>query len=145
MLEEVIAMQANSSLSLNKYIVKNIHFSINESFQFNQHVTIEINPEFTRQIRKIDENNALVNLVFKIKNENLDLPFSLEVDIEGLFHLENWEHPDSVSLMVTNSIAILFPYLRSLVSTVTANANISPYLIPVMNINALFDQNKEEK
>jgi len=133
-------MQANSSLSLKKYIVKNIQFSINENFEFNQDATIELHPEFTRNIRKVDENNALVNLIFRIKNEDLSLPFSIEADIEGWFHLENWEQPELVSLMVTNSIAILFPYLRSLVSVITANANISPYVIPVMNINALFDQ-----
>ena len=135
-------MQVNSSLSLSKYIVKNIKFSINEEFQFDRDVTIELHPEFTRNIRKIDNNNALVNLIFCIKDENSNLPFSIEVDIEGLFHLENWEHPELVSLMVTNSVAILFPYLRSLVSVITANANISPYVIPVMNINALFDRNE---
>ena len=64
-------MQANSSLSLKKYIVKNIQFSINESFEFNQDSTIELHPEFTRNIRKVDDNNALVNLIFRIKNEDL--------------------------------------------------------------------------
>lgn len=136
-------MQANSSLSLNKYIVKNMHFSINDDFEFNQDKTIELTPEFTRQIKKIDNNNALVNLIFRIENENLDLPFSIEVDIEGLFHMDNWEAPSSVPLMTTNSISILFPYLRSIVTMLTANANISPYILPVMNINALFDQEKE--
>ena len=87
-------MQANSSLSLKKYIVKNIQFSINESFEFNKDSTIELHPEFTRNIRKIDDNNALVNLIFRIKNEDLSLPFSIEADIEGWFHLENWEQPE---------------------------------------------------
>ena len=132
-------MQANSPLSLNKYIVKDIHFSINEKFTFNQDVAREIHPEFTRHIRKIDDNNALVNLIFCIDNENLVLPFSMKIDIEGLFHLENWERSELGSIMVTNTTAILFPYLRSLVSVITANANISPYIIPVMNINALFE------
>lgn len=133
-------MQGNSLLSLKKYIVKNIQFSINENFEFNKNTTIELRPEFARNIRKVDENNALISLIFRIKNEDLSLPFSIEADIEGWFHLENWEQPELVSLMVTNSIAILFPYLRSLVSVITANANIAPYVIPVMNINALFDQ-----
>ena len=133
-------MQANSTLSLKKYIVKNIYFSINENFNFEEDATIELHPEFTRHIRKIDNDNALVNLVFCIKNDNSELPFSIEADIEGWFHMENWEDPKLVSLMVTNSVAILFPYMRSLVSVITANANISPYVIPVMNINALFVQ-----
>lgn len=67
----------------------------------------------------------------------------LEICIEGLFHLEHWEHPDLLPLIRSNSIAILFPYLRTLVSMVTANANISPYVLPVMNIAAMFDHEIE--
>ena len=137
-------MQAKSCLILKNYIVKNINFSINENFQFNQNVTIKINPEFRREIKKIDNNNAAVNLFFCIKNEKDDLPFSMEVNIEGQFHLENWEQPDLISLIVSNSIAILFPYLRSIISMITANANISPYMLPVMNIAALFEQDEND-
>lgn len=136
-------MQGKSCLTLKKYIVKTMNFSINEDFQFNQNTTISINPEFNRQIRKIDNDTAVVNLGFSISNENNDMPFSIEIDIEGLFHLENWEHPDNLQIITSNAIAILFPYLRSLVSMVTANANISPYVLPVMNITALFDGETE--
>ena len=75
-------MQANSSLSLKKYIVKNIQFSINESFEFNKDSTIELHPEFTRNIRKIDDNNALVNLIFRIKK----VPFRIK---KVLFKIKN--------------------------------------------------------
>ena len=136
-------MQGKSCLTLKKYIVKTMNFSINEDFQFNQNTTISINPEFNRQIRKIDNDTAAVNLGFSISNEKNDMPFSIEIDIEGLFHLENWEHPDNLQIITSNAIAILFPYLRSLVSMVTANANISPYVLPVMNITALFDGETE--
>ena len=37
---------------------------------------------------------------------------------------------------VTYAIAILFPYLRAIVSTYTANANVVPVILPAMNINA---------
>ena len=69
----------------------------------------------------------------------------MEVSIEGLFHLEGWEHPDLLPLIRSNSIAILFPYLRTIVSMITANANISPYVLPVMNIAALFDHERDTK
>ena len=35
-----------------------------------------------------------------------------------------------------NAIAILFPYMRAIISTYTANANVAPVIIPPMNINA---------
>ena len=131
-------MQGKSCLTLKNYIVKTMNFSINEDFQFNQDENINVNPEFKRQIRKVDDDTAVVNLKFCINNEKKDMPFSMEVDIEGLFHLENWEQPEQLPMITLNAIAILFPYLRSIISMVTANANISPYVLPVMNISALF-------
>ena len=136
-------MQGKSCLTLKNYIVKTMNFSINENFQFDQNSTISINPEFKRQIRKVDAKTAMVNLGFRISNENNDMPFSIEIDIEGLFHLEDWERQDQLPIISSNAIAILFPYLRTLVSMITANANISPYILPVMNITALFEETKE--
>ena len=73
------------------------------------------------------------------------MPFSMEIDIEGLFHLENWGHPDLMTLIKSNAVAILFPYLRTIVSTITATANISPYMLPVMNIAAMFEHKEDSK
>ena len=138
-------MQGKSILTLKNYIVKTMSFSINEEFQFGQDKTININPEFKRQVRKVDNDTATVNLGFCISNEKKDMPFSMEIDIEGLFYLENWEQPEQLPLITSNAIAILFPYLRSLVSMITANANISPYVLPVMNIITLFDREEKPK
>lgn len=138
-------MQAKSCLSLENYIVKTMRFSINENFDFGTDATITLNPEFTRNINKIDDDTVLVNLIFCIDNKNADVPFDMEVNIEGVFHLENWEQPELLPLIRSNSVAILFPYLRSVVTMITANANISPYVLPVMNIAAMFDQNAETK
>ena len=33
---------------------------------------------------------------------------------------------------------VLYPYVRALVTTITANANVPPYILPVMNSNSLF-------
>ena len=138
-------MQAKSCLTLKNYIIKTMNFSVNPDFKFGENKIININPEFKREITKIDDNTAAVNLFFRISEEETDMPFYMFVDIEGIFHLENWEQPEYLRLMKSNTIAILFPYLRTLVSTMTANANISPYVLPVMNIAALFDQNSEEE
>ncbi len=37
----------------------------------------------------------------------------------------------------SNSIAILFPYIRAFVSTITLQANIPPMIIPTMNLSSL--------
>ena len=134
-------MRGKSSLSLENYIVKEIHFSINEDFHYEKGRQIEINPIFGRSIHKLDEDYALVDLSFDVdKNENI--PFSISIVVEGKFKLGNWETPENINLMSVNALAILFPFLRSVVTSVTANANIIPYIIPVMNINAMFREDQ---
>lgn len=41
-----------------------------------------------------------------------------------------------------NSIAILFPYIRSMVSTVTLQANVQPLILPTLNLVSLKDHLK---
>ena len=40
---------------------------------------------------------------------------------------------------ISNSIAILFPYVRAFVSTLTLQANIKPILLPTLNLSSLQD------
>ena len=42
----------------------------------------------------------------------------------------------------TNSIAILFPYIRAFVSTLTLQANIPPIILPTMNLISLQEKLK---
>ncbi|EXZ22215.1 pretranslocase subunit SecB family protein, partial [Bacteroides fragilis str. S13 L11] len=42
-----------------------------------------------------------------------------------------------------NSIAILFPYVRAFVSTLTLQANIKPILLPTLNLSSLQDTLRE--
>lgn len=41
-----------------------------------------------------------------------------------------------------NSIAIIFPYVRAMVSTITLMANIRPLVLPTMNLSSLRDELK---
>lgn len=133
-------MSVNSVLTLQNYVVKHMVFKLNESFQ-SQKSEIELHPEFQRVIHKIDEDTASVDLIFRIQ-EISDTPFMMDICIEGVFSMPNWDKEDSRTLMVSNTAAILFPYLRSLVAVLTANANIPPYTLPVMNINELFAESE---
>lgn len=83
-------------------------------------------------------------MIFQINNEKNDMPFSIKVNVAGVFRLDNWEFSDNSELIKANTAAILFPYLRALVSMITTNANIPPYTIPVMNIAALFERNETD-
>lgn len=47
------------------------------------------------------------------------------------------------SFFFSNSIAILFPYIRAMVGTLTLQANIPPIVLPTMNLTSLSQQLKD--
>lgn len=130
-------------LKLKGFLIDNISFKANKFFKWNGPVTI--NPSFQRRITKLDNDNALVTLVFDVPSSN-ELPFALHVEINGSFELEKWESDSiSMTLMKDNASSILFPYLRHAVSDITSISGIPPYIMPVQNVLNLFSGDKEQK
>lgn len=122
-----------SVLKFERYIVKKIVFETNEKY-INKNEEIELPFEFdTNTIIKDDKMEIeLGTTIFQNAEEN-DYPFEMEVKLKGYFGVENAQ--SDIKFFEKNAIAILFPYLRALVSTYTVNANVAPILLPAMNIN----------
>lgn len=59
------------------------------------------------------------------------------------FHNVN-KFEDVPAFFYNNSIAILFPYIRAFVSTVTLQANVKPMLLPTLNLSSLQNELKEK-
>lgn len=59
------------------------------------------------------------------------------------FKFENISSLENIpEYFYANSIAILFPYIRAFISTVTLQANIKPLLLPTLNLSSLQAQLK---
>lgn len=53
---------------------------------------------------------------------------------------------ENKDLLEKNTIAIMFPYIRSYISSITTQPGITPIVLPAMNIVAMInDQKTEEK
>ncbi len=92
----------------------------------------------------IKQQKQVWNLKFNINIfEGLeDAPFSMNVEISGFFELAG---EDDITRYEANAIAIMYPYLRAIVSTYTASANVSPVILPAINVNAMLKRKKEEE
>ncbi len=88
--------------------------------------------------------------IFHSKKNVFSLQFSFDALSEGvkLVHVNcvaSFEFKKPVSFddipdfFFGNCIAILFPYIRSMVSTLTLQANINPMILPTMNLISLKD------
>ena len=126
-------------LNLKNYTVDTINFNTNYNFNSTLNPLVNLKPLFKKSYNEIDESNILVKLSVEIKDESL--PFSLKVQISGLFGCENWKDSnESQEIVRFNTIAILFPYLRSLVTNITNNAEIPPVILPIVNTRQLFNE-----
>ena len=134
----------NIELKLSKYFVTDFKFerkldSINAVF----------NPEefkfhFEREVRENGENEVLISLRF-VHDFDENNPFSMLITVNGIFQMEKWKsNSDKRFIMIENTTTILFPYLRNLVSDMSANALGKPFILPIMNTFALFNNQSEE-
>lgn len=137
-------MTGVSDMKLINYKVVKTSFELNEKYEFKQGV-INIQPIFDRDVKRIDDNKYIIKLgirILSIENKN-PIPFNAEVIISSVFELPNWEDEATNQIAINSSTAIMFPYLRTLMATVTMNGNVPPYMLPIMNISKLFLDTKE--
>lgn len=127
-------MDYTSDLIFFGYKVDNILFKRNDFFSDRE---IEIDAKYGYKISKIlekpNQSNISIRIILFENAAQNDYPFEMVVELTGYFEAEK------IDSFVTNSVAILFPYLRAIVSTYTALANITPLILPPINILKLIE------
>lgn len=93
----------------------------------------EANFNFHLEEPVIKDNSLSIELYCRIEIENIVI---LQLCMVGKFKADNEEF---LKRMIPNAVAIIFPYLRSQVSLMTAQPNIPTIVMPPMNINSLLE------
>jgi len=128
-----------SSLRFSKYVVNNVQFIYNQNYKRADKI-LEIVFGIDHNI-KYESGKMLTTLLIDIfpDMEKNNYPFYMHVELKGFFTIDG----DNFKSFETSSIAILYPYLRALVSTYTANSNVPTLILPPINVVAyLEDKNK---
>ena len=134
-----------ASINFEKFLIEKSNFKINKNY-IPKDEEMELDIKFKNEIN-IDENNtmALITLSCSVFNKAVErnYPFSLKVTIVGFFEYQaNLTDEDILEILEVNGNAILFPYLRSYITTLTSNSGIPPLIIPTINIAKLVKENK---
>jgi preprotein translocase subunit SecB len=126
-----------SVLSFEHYIVESVDFKVNLKFEKKSKVDVTFdlkrNVEYDEKSR-VGVVSVTTTLFDEFQEKNY--PFYMQIKVIGYFKIETSKH-DPVDLLRVNAVAILFPYIRALVSTYTAGANIQPLILPAINVNNL--------
>ena len=135
-----------SSLQFKDYFLNEVSYRKNPNFD-QTNSTINLQPELSAQILiKKSENLAYVNLVTKQGNINFeDSAFEIIVDIVGefTFTLDETEYDiDFETFLKENGLAILWSYIRPIVSDMITRGNEFPnFILPVVNVKKMLSDN----
>lgn len=116
---------------------KNI-FQVNKDFNFSGELSLEIDNNI-KVVKTSDEEMTsivVLNLKFFESNNFKEVPFKLEMEIEGMFAWDEQLKGNPTQLEVLlkeNAPAILYSYLRPIITTISIDANLPPIVIPLMN------------
>lgn len=82
-----------------------------------------------------DDYEILLNTTVSDENEKL----YVNVKARAIFHTEI----ENMGMLDKNTIAIMFPYIRSYISIITTQPGMAPIVLPAMNINAMINDQKK--
>lgn len=121
------------------YRLVNIHYNCAPEFEFPEG-DVAYNFNFSKSNMLLSSNDFQENLevnVFYSQDGNIaNATYKLTVEIAGRFVCNGeWE-----AKWETNAIAIMFPYLRSMVSMITSSSGREPIILPTMNVAKLFEK-----
>lgn len=93
---------------------------------------------FKARTKVDDGGNGHYRVTLNIQAEKSE-EYKVEVQITGYFTIDE-NDPQKDVLLNKNAVAILFPYVRSELSLLTAQPETDPIVLPVMNISAMLDK-----
>ncbi len=133
-------MSQKAAFQLEKYLFSKVNINIDN--KFNDKMSVDFIPSgvFIKE-----ESKYQLKFVFKAFYEELgpESPY-VEIDCIGYFSFEEVSSIEEIpSFFYRNAIAILFPYVRAFVSMVTLQANLSPVVLPTLNLSDLEQPLKE--
>jgi len=111
----------------------------NKEYKFDEELALEFDNNI-RIIKGTEEHAQKAIVVLKIGiftlQELSKVPFQIKIEIEGYFNWDDELEKNAVlldTMLKQNAPAILFSYVRPLITLITVEANMPPLVIPLMN------------
>lgn len=138
-----------AKLKFKKYYFNSFQFEENDNFDSDiEQLDVDFFP--TAEVNILEsENIALVSLDASLGDEKKSsCPFTGKISLTGIFEVE-FDEKDTKDqklaeeFLTQNTIAILFPYLRSFISDMTLRTNKFPvFILPPFNVIKMMEDGK---
>ena len=133
--------EIKSKLAFINYKVKEVILKQNNNFK-NPREPINVVFYLNHETIQKENNMKIILKVEVFKNaEEKNYPFYMKVELEGNFETEG----EDIERFEINGIALLYPYVRAIVSTYTANSNMPTLILPPINVGNYYKTKKQQK
>ena len=122
-----------SPLVLKNIIITEGHFKRNEDPLEN----LELKVGVSHDVERLSEREYKITLELNVA----DPEEKLSVFVKGMAIFETKQ--ENQMLIERNTLAIMFPYFRSYVSTLTTQPGMTPIVLPAMNIMTMLAQKEK--
>lgn len=122
-----------SPLVLKNIIITEGHFKRNEDSLEN----LELKVGVSHDVERLSEREYKITLELNVA----DPEEKLSVFVKGMAIFETRQ--ENQMLIERNTLAIMFPYFRSYVSTLTTQPGMTPIVLPAMNIMTMLAQKEK--
>lgn len=124
-----------AKLNFVDYEIEEISYKVNTLNEVDEE---SLNPELICNVLhpKNDNSKFIVKLGLEFGDYDLSKTNTyLKCIVTGVFEQENYSEID----LTPNAVAILFPYLRSIISDVTSKGSKSPIILPPINVHEFLE------
>lgn len=134
-------------LNFNGYRINYSNYSRNENFS-SQNPNLQLNQNLNVEMSH-DESSAEIRLIVSIGSlDKGNQPFKIITSLSGFFTYESDEDENETGIEETlkvNGTAILYPYLRNIISTLTNMSGEFPgYNMPTINVYAMLKEDSDD-
>lgn len=137
-------------LKFNGYNVEKFNYIRNNSKDTNSNEPVSLSPQIMFKIVLKKDNPLKSNVLIGVRlgYDDNALPFKVEAVVKGYFELEGEATTELDSIYkfyLQNGTAILYPYLRAIVTTLTGTGNYQAIILPTVNFYKLIENSDLEE
>lgn len=126
-------MENTSSFQFENFIINKSLFELGKNSEVSD-LSVGFRPS-----GKLDLENQRFHLELSVFISDSSEAFKVEIDSVGFFKFENIEKDNLSSFLYYNAPALLFPYIRAYISSLTTLSGIKPIVLPTLNLSNLKD------
>ncbi len=117
--------------------IKTTKFSFTNNAKSN--TTYQMKPKFQyRYDNANDKYNAYLTFLL-YDNDKTMVPYNINLEIMGSFAFDDAEENQIIEFMNNNALLILYPYLRTIISTTLTALQVQSFNLPIVDPRTLFN------